>query len=187
MKKNTYFILLISFLLLAGVAYFLYNNQPKETDSEPQPQQEAPVVTTSDKYTSTTQGYSLNLTENFKVAEITDIETVFIHISENPEYGISWIITEPAQGRTADEVAQALVTDQVEGINLDTTTITLDGEPAVVIKSAPGQYLTRHVYVVHNDTLYKMGLTPDDPQLGEAYGQMDEFYNTIVDTFRFNE
>ena len=183
MKKK--FILLVAFLLLAGTICFVFVTQSKNTKQDRK--QETPVSTTSEKHISNTQGYSLYLTKNYIFAQTSPGETEFVHSSSNPDKGITWIDTEPANGRTFEEVVDAVILDQGGITNIITTAVKIDGEPAIVVEPLSGQNLIRRLIVVHNGILYQMNFTPDDPQVGEPYEQMEDFYKTVVDTFRFTK
>jgi hypothetical protein len=77
-----------------------------------------------------------------------------------------------------------------EGISLadwiiERTDITIDGEPAVVLDHLPGQDLNRRVFLVHEGRFYHLFFTPVDPSQPEVYQRMEDFYRTIIDSFRF--
>jgi hypothetical protein len=79
-----------------------------------------------------------------------------------------YIQTGEAAGRTAEELADELAAEIPEGFPIQRTTLTLDGQPAVVLSNLPGQDLHRTVIVVHGGRLYQFMFVP----VGEDYGEL---------------
>lgn len=181
MRKST--ILLAVLLLIAGVIYIVFVNQSKNT--KPKPKQESAVSPTSYEYTSNIQGYSLYLPNDYKVLATTPNETEFIYSGSKPGDSFAWIDNEPANGRTVEQVVQEVKAAQGGVLDIKTKNIIIDGEQAVVVSPLTGQNFIRRIIVIHNDTLYQMNFTPEDPQTGEFYKHMENLYKSVLDTFRF--
>jgi hypothetical protein len=92
---------------------------------------------------------------------------------------------ESAAGRTAAEVADAFAAGYPEGIVIERSTITLDGEEAVVVDRVPTQELSRFVFVTNGDRLYRFMFTHSDPALGDTYTRMENLYTVVTNSFRF--
>lgn len=136
-------------------------------------------------YVNNTQGYSLYLPKSYQVSRPTINETSIISNGENPNSGIAWINTEPANERTADQVVNKVIADLGEGFNIKTTIVTIDNTQAIVADYLPGQDPTRQLFMIHNNTLYRITFSPDDPQAGDYYKQMEDIYKMIIETFHF--
>jgi hypothetical protein len=115
-----------------------------------------------------------------ETGDILVIGSVMNHA--DPRLGIE---VEEAAGRTAADVADALLTDYSEGFVIGRSTITLDGEEAVVLDPVPGQELSRYVFVTSSDRLYRLMFTHSDPALGDTYTRMENLYTVVTNSFRF--
>jgi hypothetical protein len=99
--------------------------------------------------------------------------------------GGAWIAVESASGQTVEQVVEAFRT-YVAGYDIPPATVMgIEDTQALVLSGMPGQDITRHVFMVRDDRLYHLTFTPEDPQLGEAYRQMEDLYAMIVNTFHF--
>lgn len=92
---------------------------------------------------------------------------------------------EGAAGRTVAEVADAFAAGYPEGIVIERSTVTLDGEEAVVVDRVPTQELSRFVFVTNGDRLYRFMFTHSDPALGDTYTRMENLYTVVTNSFRF--
>jgi hypothetical protein len=61
----------------------------------------------------------------------------------------------------------------------------IDGQQAYILEPISGQDLSRHVFIVYKGFLYHLTFLPDDPQIGEAYRQMETLYAAVMDSIRF--
>ena len=108
------------------------------------------------------------------------IDSIMNHT--DPRLGIE---VEAAAGRTAGEVADALLAEYPEGFVIGRSTITLDGEEAVVLDQVPGQDMNRLVFVVNGDRLYRFMFTHAAPDEGDTYTRMENLYTVVTNSFRF--
>ncbi len=97
------------------------------------------------------------------------------------------IHVEDAAGRTLAAVADQLEADYaLPGIEVERSSITIDGVEAVVLDNLPGQDLNRRIALIHNDRLYSFLLTP----LGEteaARTAAEAFFQGVLGSLRFLE
>lgn len=129
-------------------------------------------------------GYCLLYPDNYIVeprdsADILVIDTIMNHV--DPRFDIT--VEDPA-GRTAAEAADEWAQGWA-GFEMPRSTITLDGKEAVVVNDVPGQELSRYLFVVHGDRLYRMMFTHTSPDLGETYMQAQNLYTVVTNSFHF--
>jgi hypothetical protein len=63
--------------------------------------------------------------------------------------------------------------------------IDVGGELGVVVDNVPGQDVNRQLFVVHNGRLYTFLFAPADDERPEMLAQMEDLYETVVDSFTF--
>lgn len=135
--------------------------------------------------TSESFGYAFLYPDNYTVVTLDTGDNVVIDSIMNhtdPRLGID---VEDAAGRTAAEVADALLAEYPEGFVIGRSTITLDGQEAVVLDQVPGQEMSRLVFVVNGDRLYRLMFTHAAPDEGETYTRMENLYTVVTNSFRF--
>ncbi len=96
----------------------------------------------------------------------------------------SFVAVEEAAGRSADQVADALIAQQ--GFETDRSTLIIDGEQAVVLASVPAQDSLRTIMVVHEGRLYELRFVlpyPADP--ADVVEQFERLYSTVLDSIAF--
>ena len=100
--------------------------------------------------------------------------------------GAAWvdIMLEPANGRTAAQVADAKIAEAGEGFNITRQDVLVDGVPAVVVDGLPGTDSNRVVFIVSKDRLYTLVFMPWFPNPNETT-RLEELYKTIMDTLHF--
>jgi hypothetical protein len=143
-------------------------------------------------YTDDALGFSVFLPKDAEVSKQSDSEVMFLAPGEghpSDDRAAAFINVEPADGRTAEQVATAIAEDNksVMGPGYtggDITVMEIDGEAAYSVGGLTGQDINRRVYMVHNDQLYWMMFVPDNSQ-APAYQQMEDLYAMIVNTFQF--
>jgi hypothetical protein len=143
-------------------------------------------------YTDDTLGFSAFVPKDYEVSHPNDSEVMFLAPGEghpSDDRASATIFIEPANGRTAEQVATAIAEDNksVMGPGYtggDITVMEIDGEPAYSVGGLTGQDINRRLYMVHNDQLYWMMFVPDTT-LAPAYQQMEDLYAMIVNTFHF--
>lgn len=144
-------------------------------------------------YKNEIHGFSLYLPKEYEVFTPNDNYVSIVAPQGNGGHpGGAFIFIEPANGRSAEQAAdQALETAKAQlgaGSTLSTSTVMgIDGVPAFVINGMPGQDSNRQLFMVHDDLLYRIMFSPDDPQVGDAYRQMEDAYAMIVNTFHFTK
>ncbi len=137
-------------------------------------------------------GFSLYLPKDYQVNQPNAVEIQIIAPQVSGVPGMAFIFVEPANGRSAEQVAQSALDDAKtvlgEGstISIDQT-LNIEGEPAFVLNHLPGQDINRQLFMVHNDLLYHMLFAPFDLQSGNAYLQAADAYAMIVNTFHFTK
>lgn len=129
-------------------------------------------------------GYCLLYPDDYIVeardnADILVIDSIMNHV--DPRFDV---LVEDAAGRTVEEAVEEWATGY-PGFEMPRSTITVDGEEAIVVDDVPGQEISRFVFVVHGDRLYRMMFTHTAPDLGEAYAQAQNLYTVVTNSFRF--
>lgn len=104
--------------------------------------------------------------------------------------GIAMLTVEPANGQTSDQIVQQVIesTKAQMGAGYEVpipTAMGIDGSLGIAVSGLPGQDVTRQLFIVHNDLLYHIIFSPEDPQAGEPYQQMEDIYAMVVNTFNF--
>lgn len=134
-------------------------------------------------------GYCVSYPTGYTAEHPNESETILVVGSlldvEQPRV---YIELGDAAGRTAEQAADALLAEfesTPPGFGTERTETTIKGEPAVVLDGVPGQDISRQVVTVHNDHLYTPAFVPADEELGEVYAQMEDLYNTVIDSFTF--
>jgi hypothetical protein len=143
-------------------------------------------------YKNDALGFSLYLPKDYEIP--TASEVVFLAPGEghpSEDRASAFIFVEPANGRTAEQVATQLAekTKAEMGAGYTGAAITImdiDGEPAYSVNALPGQDINRQLFMVHNDLLYSLMFLPDS-SLAAAYSQMEDVYAMIVNTFHFTK
>ena len=140
-------------------------------------------------------GFSVYLPKDYAVNEYSDqgvsINGPNVEGAGHP--GGASIQVEPANGRTAEAVAQQTYTGTKEslgkwGNNVYITPVGMDGTTAFVVTGIPSQSMQRELFMVHNDLLYHFYFHPDEPQQAPiSYNQMENLYAMITNTFTFTK
>lgn len=131
-------------------------------------------------------GYCLLYPAGLEVFNPNENETVLIEGSllsvEGPRV---YIRTGDAAGRTAEEIADELAAEIPAQFEIQRTSLTLDGQPAVVLDRLPGQDMNRIVVVVHSDRSYQFTFVPVGGDYGELSALTERLYEAVVNSFRF--
>ncbi len=99
---------------------------------------------------------------------------------------IAFVIVSDAEGRTAQDVADARITEAqvaIPGFEADTEAVELGGYPAVAVYNLPGQDVNWTVFAVVSNTLVEVMVVPMDPTYTEPYGQAVALYTLLLDSF----
>lgn len=135
-------------------------------------------------------GYCLLYPAGYSVEGPTENQTIlYVGSLMDVEHPKLFIEVTDAAGRTAqqaEEEAVAEVQEALPGIEVERTFgLLLDGEPANMVDNMPGQDISRQVFAVHNDRLYKLTFVPSDEAMGEVYTEMEALYELVMDSFNF--
>lgn len=178
MKGKAIFIALMALtLFLAGCAQS--GAAVNESDVCPEPVPDAALLKNEEL------GYCLLHPERYTVesldsSDVLVIDSVMNHV--DPRVDIS---VEGASGRTAAEAADEALSGLPAEMGIERSSITLGGQEAVVLDGYPGQEISRLVFVVHDDRLYRLTVTHMSPELGETYTQAENVYTVVANSFRF--
>ena len=95
-----------------------------------------------------------------------------------------FINAEGANGRTADQVAEALIAEY--GPSLERSSLTIADEEAVMLEPFYGQATSRRVLIVHADRLYTLEfIGPWGENGNPALERSERFYTQIIGSFVF--
>jgi len=145
-------------------------------------------------FTNTEDGFCLLLPEGFTVDDSLTSndggnETVFyIDSMLNMANARLFITVDAARSRSLEEITAAKQAE-IEAI-LGTSAMwsfgyMLDGVPANQFDQVPGQDFSRQLLLVRNDLLYTLTFIPDDPEMSDAYAEMQTLYEIVLDSFSF--
>lgn len=139
-------------------------------------------------YKNDAHGYSMYLPKDYQVASpnANNVSIVAPQGNGGGHPGSAYMSVETANGRTAEQVVEAVKAELGSGFNVSVGTVMgIDGAQALVVNGLPGQDPNRQLFMVHDDLLYHIIFMPDYPQGGDAYRQMEDVYAMIVNTFHF--
>jgi hypothetical protein len=88
-----------------------------------------------------------------------------------------------AAGSTAEAAAQKVV-ENFKDFALDRSTVTVAGEPGILLDKVPGQDINRRVLFVHDGLLYDLMFAPADPG-AEAFAGMRALQDQVLGSFTF--
>ncbi len=94
--------------------------------------------------------------------------------------GMVWIDVTPAQGRSAQQVAEEEV--NAFGGFPPRSVVMLGGEEALVLDGMPGQDPIRKVYIVHDGSLYTLNFTHDSEN-ETAKAQMETLFDSVISSW----
>lgn len=144
-------------------------------------------------FTDEANGYSVYVPKDYDVSQPNANEVVILapgqgHPSE--ERAAAFILMEPANGRTADQVVEETKAELGPGFNIPPSTVWgIQGAPgrgtaAYVVDGLPGQDSNRQVFMVYDDLLYRIMFVPDNPT-APAYTQMEDLFGMVINTWHF--
>ncbi|MBX2998515.1 MAG: hypothetical protein KF893_08410 [Caldilineaceae bacterium] len=131
------------------------------------------------------EGYCLLYPAGYIVEQPADGITVLV-MDGLLDAAHAHINVEDALGRTAEEVATALVDEfNPLGFELEISQVNVANETGFMVDNVPGQDLNRQLFVVHNGRLYSFLFAPADVERAEVQAQMEDLYTTVIDSFTF--
>ncbi len=141
------------------------------------------------RYQNDLHGYSLYLPKSYQVLEANADETLLLAPGEGDpgDRGAAFIFAEPANSRTTEQVVEAVIADQVPGLNISIgPAMDIEGSQTLVVEGLPGQDPNRQLFMVHGDKLYHITFVPDSQQAA-GYPQMLDIYAMVTNTFHFTK
>ena len=99
----------------------------------------------------------------------------------------AFINVEDAAGRTAGQVADAVIADQeaaIPGISIERSELTVAGEEAVALEGLSGVDSSRKVVIVHADRLYWLTFVPWD-ETREGWAGVETLHDTVMNSLTF--
>ncbi len=130
------------------------------------------------------QGYCFLYPVGYDVNQVESGLVLFVKSILNVEAPLLSIQIEEANGRSAAEVADALIAEY-PGFEIPRSEITLSGEPGILLDKLPGQDIGRRLLLVHDDRLYDFYWRPVGPDYGEISAQTEALYNMFLESFQF--
>jgi len=93
-----------------------------------------------------------------------------------------------ADGLSAEEIADEQLSEvEASGIELDWGSVDLGGESGVTADGVPGIFPVRQAFVVHEDTVYVLTLSPLDDSMPAVSREAELLWDTVVSSFMFIE
>ena len=177
MMKKQLLILAAVMALLALVACSPAGNTTKGCPS---------ATTGTQLLTNEEHGYCLLYPAEYYVAYPTENGTCLAPVVDSMQChsANAFIVVDNAAGRTASQVADALVAE-LPGFNIERASLTIADEEAVVLDNLPGQDILRKVVIVHADRLYTLTFMPWDKNRGQEYTQLENLYAMVINSFNF--
>ncbi len=150
------------------------------------------ILLRSDEY-----GYCLLLPEEYLVDDSLTSEgggaetAVYRGSPLDAAHARLFITIDDAQGQTLEAITlarEAEIEGALPGFDLAWAAgPVLDGALTNELAQVPGQDLSRQMLLLHDGRLYTLVFIPDDPDLGQAYAEMQLLYETMIESFRFSQ
>jgi hypothetical protein len=135
-------------------------------------------------------GFCVLVPEDYD-AEKTSERHVVINVGSllDVDHARVYVEMSEAGGQDAQALAEAAASELeavMPGLSVERSFgLTMGYEPAFVLDNVPGQDISRQVYAVHGDQLYKLTFVPASEDAGEVFGQMEALYDLVTKSFRF--
>lgn len=145
-------------------------------------------------YTNEVAGYCLLVPASYTVQEVAmDVANneiaFYVDSLQDVSHARLFITAVDAGGQSLEEVTAAKEAELEAALpGFDVTWsfgYMLDGVPANQFDQVPGQDLSRQVVMAHNGRVITLTFIPDDPNAGDAYGEMQSLYEIVMDSFSF--
>jgi hypothetical protein len=187
MNKNLLLIAVVAMVLSACGA--VGNQELVSPNLNPTPTENP--ADTQLEYTNQDFGFSLHYPKGYEMQR-TFVHQFTFSASQAPqgtpdERGLAWLEVERSLDQDAGWFADQMMQENANavGLRISSSMKVIDGQQAYILEPIPGQDLSRHVFVVYQGFLYHLTFVPDDPQMGEAYQQMESLYAVVMDSLRF--
>ncbi|MDX1665171.1 MAG: hypothetical protein R3272_15370 [Candidatus Promineifilaceae bacterium] len=137
-------------------------------------------------------GFCLQYPRTFRVGSFTAAgsEGVIFYgpaLSEGPQPLHATLTLEmvgPANGRTLAAVVEE-ATAEFSGLDITPQEVQFGGESALLLENMPGVVQQRVLYTIHDETVYRVAVSPTDAELSEAASDVELVWSTVRDTFTF--
>jgi len=143
-------------------------------------------------YFNLADGYCLLYPAYFRVSDVRPGLAGFygppLDQTSEPVFGALFILVEgPVAGRTLAQVADDYVSMNRSGEETAVTrsTATLGGEPAEIVEGPGERTGSRQVFVLHNDTVYHLGMYPVDARFPQAAPDVAAVWQAVSTSFTF--
>ncbi len=93
---------------------------------------------------------------------------------------------EPAPDGTLDDVVADRL-DAYPDLSVERSEITVGGEPTVVLDGMPGLMTSRHLYTIHDGTLYTFILQPVGDDVPQAAEDAAALWHTVTESLTFKQ
>jgi hypothetical protein len=139
------------------------------------------------EYTNQDFGFSLHYPKGYEVQRTFVQQITFLAPQGTPGERVrGWLEVERNLDQDAGWYANQMIQEVVSlGIQYPSSARVVDGQQAYILERVAEQDLTRQVFIVYQGFLYHLTFMPDDPQIGEAYQQMETLYAVVMDSLRF--
>lgn len=139
-------------------------------------------------YINQSDGYCLLYPASFVLADReAEGVTTFSAASDTPDPDLRvalQVIVTPAEGRTLDAI-QAQQEEQYGSLSIEWAAITIDGQPALVSETLPGRFSNRQAFIVVNDRIYNLIVSPYDELLPDLLESGDTIWNSAINSLTF--
>ncbi len=143
------------------------------------------------EYTNENYGYSLRFPEGYEARQTyAHVTTIWASQGAPNEGGRLEVAVERNLDQNAEWYANQVRQD-IDTLGpaisslVPMSTSVIDGQKAYIFGHVPGQDLSRQVFIVYGGFLYHLTFWPDDPQMDEAYQQMQTLYDAVMSSLRF--
>lgn len=89
-----------------------------------------------------------------------------------------------ARGRTANQIVVEKIGEHPQPELFDHTSLTVDGEDAVLVDGLSAVTASRSVFIVHENRFYDLMFIPWD-ESGDGFADLEHLYTTVIDSFTF--
>jgi len=165
-----------------GFSGFVYTNDPTAKSREVVLQVISTLSLPAELFSSDRLGLCFSYPQGYMQISADTVEIAAPDLPGTDTKGLFWLEISDSENRTAEKIADEEMTFAA-GVDVGRWTVTLGGEPAVVLDGMPGQALQRRVYIVHEQTLYMLGFWPARSENKAAGDQMEALYAMVTNSW----